>query len=158
MHVGLVATGNPAHKNDRKRSVPLHELAPLFGTQGVAWHSLLRNSDPMTQVFPAGIPVVHHGDMIHDFGDSSALLENLDLLISVDTAPAHLGGALGIPVWLMLPFNPDWRWLLGREDSPWYPTMRLFRQPAPGAWTQVISRIGEALTRTVSGSHMEGVR
>ena len=91
--------------------------------------------------------MVHHGDEIRDFGDSAALVENLDLLISVDTAPAHLAGALGCPVWVMLPYNPDWRWLLVRNDTPWYPTARLFRQPGPGAWMPVVEQIREELAR-----------
>jgi hypothetical protein len=126
--------------------VPLQVLAPLFGVQGVAWHTILAVTDPLVQGFPSGVPVIHHGDSINDFGDSAALLENLDILISVDTAPAHLGGALGIPVWLLLPFNPDWRWQLGRTDSPWYPTMRLFRQHAPGAWDGVVEHLVNELS------------
>lgn len=84
---------------------------------------------------------------IRDFADTAALIQNLDLVISIDTAVAHLAGALGKPVWTLLPFVPDWRWLLDREDSPWYPTMRLFRQPSPGDWHSVISRVGEELRR-----------
>lgn len=158
LHVGIVIAGNPAHKNDRNRSMPVSDVLPLFGVQGVAWHTLLQGSDPLCHAFPAGIPVIHHGDAISDFGDSAALLENLDLLISVDTAPAHLGGALGIPVWTMVPFNPDWRWLLGRDDSPWYPTMRLFRQPAPGAWADVVARVGAALAARVAQPRATGER
>jgi len=80
-----------------------------------------------------------------DFADTAALLENLDLLITVDTSVAHLAGAMGKPVWLLLPFVPDWRWLLHREDSPWYPTLRLFRQQARGNWSEVMVRVAEAL-------------
>jgi tetratricopeptide (TPR) repeat protein len=154
MHVGIVAAGNPAHKNDSNRSIPVSGLLPLFGVQGVAWHTLLPEGDRMALAFPPGVPVVHHGAAIRDFGDSAALLGNLDLLISVDTAPAHLGGALGIPVWLMLPFNPDWRWLLGRTDSPWYPSMRLFRQSGPGDWSPVVTQICEEL-RTMAAAHRQ---
>ena len=82
--------------------------------------------------------------------DTAAVLKNLDLVISVDTAIAHLAGALGIPVWVALPFAPDWRWLMGREDSPWYPTMRLFRQTRPGQWEDVFHHIAEALQRRLA--------
>lgn len=147
LHVGVVPSGNPSHKNDRKRSIPQQELLPLFGVQGVVWHTFFSPSDVHAEGFPPGLPVVHHGDEIRDFGDSAALMENLDLLISVDTAPAHLAGALGCPVWVMIPYNPDWRWLLVRNDTPWYPTARLFRQPGPGAWMPVVELIREELSR-----------
>lgn len=147
LHVGIVASGNPAHKNDRRRSIAQQDLLPLFGVQGVVWHTLLSPSAIQASAFPPGLPVVHHGDEISDFGDSAALVQNLDLLISVDTAPAHLAGALGCPVWVMLPYNPDWRWLLIRNDTPWYPTMKLFRQPAPGAWMPVVEQVREELAR-----------
>jgi ADP-heptose:LPS heptosyltransferase len=80
-----------------------------------------------------------------DFTDTAAIVSNLDLVITVDSAVAHLAGALGKPVWTLLPFAPDWRWMLSREDSPWYPTMRLFRQSAPGDWTSVMDRVSTAL-------------
>lgn len=147
LHVGIVASGNPDHRNDRKRSIPQQELLPLFGVQGVVWHTLLSPSDVQAEGFPPGLPVVHHGDEIKDFGDSAALVENLDLLISVDTAPVHLAGALGCPVWVMLPYNPDWRWLLVRNDTPWYPTARLFRQPGPGEWMPVVELLRNELAR-----------
>jgi hypothetical protein len=85
--------------------------------------------------------LVDYTDEIQDFSDTAALIENLDLVISVDTAVAHLAGAMGKPVWTLLPFSPDWRWMLNREDSPWYPTMRLFRQPSHGDWESVINNV-----------------
>ena len=87
---------------------------------------------------------------IRDFSDTAAFIENLDLVISVDTAVAHLAGALGKPVWTLIPFAPDWRWMLNREDSPWYPTMRLFRQPSPGDWGTVMENVSRALKELIS--------
>ena len=89
------------------------------------------------------LATVHDG--IRDYADTAALTTLMDLVISVDTSVAHLAGALGRPVWLLLPYDPDWRWLLGRQDSPWYPTARLFRQPVRGDWESVLARVGEAL-------------
>jgi ADP-heptose:LPS heptosyltransferase len=89
--------------------------------------------------------ILHFGDEIRDFSDTAALISNLDLVISVDTSVVHLAGSLAKPVWVLLPFMPDWRWLLDREDSPWYPTARLFRQDATQAWDNVIARVHAAL-------------
>jgi hypothetical protein len=93
--------------------------------------------------------LIDYTEEINDFSDTAAFIQNLDLVISVDTSVAHLAGALGKPVWTLLPFVPDWRWMLNREDSPWYPTMRLFRQPAPGDWGSVIERLKDALDEFV---------
>ena len=98
---------------------------------------------------PKGIKFIDHTEDIHDFSDTAAFIENLDLIISVDTAVAHLAGALGKPVWTLLPFVPDWRWLLNREDCPWYPTMRLFRQPSPSDWESVIAKVSAELQKII---------
>jgi len=91
------------------------------------------------------LDIIDHTDRLRDFADTAALIANLDLVITADTAVAHLAGAMAKPVWLMLPFAPDWRWMLSRDDSPWYPTMQLFRQPVPRHWTNVIANISRAL-------------
>jgi ADP-heptose:LPS heptosyltransferase len=89
--------------------------------------------------------IVHFGEKLGDFSDTAALISLMDLIVSVDTAVAHLAGALGKPVWVVLPFSPDWRWMLHREDSPWYPTARLFRQPRIGDWNDVVRRVADEL-------------
>ena len=147
-NIGLVWAGSSAHKNDRHRSCHLSDLAPLAGVPGIRWISLQLGparhqlADP-----PPGLNVTDAAGGIKHFGDTAALLSQLDLLISVDTAPAHLAGALGRPVWTIHPFVADFRWLLHRVDSPWYPTMRLFRQPRAGDWDSVMRQVTEALKK-----------
>jgi Flp pilus assembly protein TadD len=149
LKVGLVWRGHPEHKNDRQRSLPAESLEPLLGVPGVAFYSLQVGA-------PAGEPLlglaldrlIDLSAIIHDFGDTAVLIKELDLVISVDTSTAHLAGALGRPAWLLLPCAPDWRWLLGRNDSPWYPTLRLFRQPRPGDWASVVRDVRAALCLT----------
>ncbi|MEW6188006.1 MAG: tetratricopeptide repeat protein [Thermodesulfobacteriota bacterium] len=136
--VGLVWAGNPDHLNDRNRSCALETLAPLFVLEGVQFLSLqIKGGSKEAAENPLHRILIDLTDGIRDFSDTAALIENLDLVISVDTAVAHLAGALGKKVWTILPYSPDWRWLLDREDSPWYPTMRLYRQPKPGDWEAV---------------------
>jgi ADP-heptose:LPS heptosyltransferase len=96
------------------------------------------------------MPLHDHTDALRNFADTAALIANLDLVISVDTATAHLAGAMGTPVWLLNRFDTDWRWLLDRTDSPWYPTMRIFRQPRPGDWASVVQSLAEALREFVA--------
>jgi len=105
----------------------------------------LQKGPAAAQQAPAGMKFINVAGELKDFADTAALLSNLDLVITVDTAVAHLAGALGKPVWVLLPFAPDWRWLLGREDSPWYPTMRLFRRPTAGDWDSVVARVAAQL-------------
>ena len=145
LKVGLVWAGNPAHQNDRSRSCRLADLAPLAGVEGVTFYSL-QVGEPSKQPTPPGMRLVQLGP---DIPNTAAALENLDLLISVDTSIAHLGGALARPVWLALARGPDWRWMLDREDSPWYPTFRLFRQDKPGAWVPLFERMADALRQRV---------
>jgi tetratricopeptide (TPR) repeat protein len=146
--VGLVWAGNSAHGNDRNRSIDLARLQPLFDAPGIQFVSLQRELRPGDAAILESSPnVAHVGDQLADFADTTALIECLDVVVAVDTSVAHLAGAMAKPVWILLPFSPDWRWLLGRDDSPWYPTARLFRQPATGDWDSVIARVRAELAR-----------
>ena len=143
---GIVWAGNPNHTNDRNRSLNLSSLTPLSEVPGVRFFSLQKGkADSEAKMVSAGIELTDMAGELKDFADTAALIANLDLVITVDTAVAHLAGAMGKPVWTLLPFAPDWRWLLVREDSPWYPTMRLFRQPTIGDWDSVIRRVAGEL-------------
>ena len=148
MRVGLIWAGSPDHPNDSNRSLLADLYRPLLSVPGVTFHSL-QTGDRASQLgrWDQAGGVRDLGARIHDFADAAAAMEGLDLVITVDTAPAHLAGALGRPVWVLLPHVPDWRWMLEREDSPWYPTMRLFRQSSPGNWAQVVERVKAGLTR-----------
>jgi hypothetical protein len=146
--IGLVWGGNPSNKNDRNRSVPLRQFAPLAIAPRLALFSLQRGPQAAElRSAPPGLEIADLEESAGQVTDTAAAILCLDLVITVDTMAAHLAGALGRPVWLLLPFAPDYRWLLGREDSPWYPTMRLFRQPSPGDWLAVIRRVVEELHR-----------
>jgi tetratricopeptide (TPR) repeat protein len=144
--VGLVWSGNPKHNNDKNRSLPLRAFEPLAALSHITFISLQKGpgaaqlTDPTLNLKP-----IDPTPRLHDFADTAALIKQLDLVITVDTSVAHLAGALGQPVWVLLPHNPDWRWMLDRTDSPWYPTMRLFRQSVPGQWEPVIRAIAEEL-------------
>jgi Flp pilus assembly protein TadD len=143
--VGLAWAGAPGHKNDRNRSLRLAQFAPLLGIPDVQFVSL-QKGDPASQAKQfAGPKLIDWTGELSDFADAAALLANLDLLVCVDTAVAHLAGAMGKPVWVLLPFPPDWRWMLGREDSPWYSTMRLFRQEVRGDWSGALKRLEREL-------------
>jgi hypothetical protein len=142
----LVWAGNPNHADDRRRSVSLDAFAPLGSVEGVRWYGLQHGPCACeAQSPPAGLELEDLSRETADFRDLAAAMLELDLVISVDTSAAHLAGALARPVWVLLPYLPDWRWLTAREDSPWYPTMRLFRQPRPGDWAAVFERVREAL-------------
>lgn len=147
LRVGLVWGGNPEHSNDSRRSVPLNTLLPLLQIPGVDFFSLQKGkpTDDLKSL-PSELPVFNLGDACNDFADTAAVIANLDLTISVDTSVIHLAGALGGPAWVMLAHIPDWRWLLEREDSPWYPSVRLFRQPAMDDWNSVVTRMTNELT------------
>jgi hypothetical protein len=150
--VGLVWSGNPDHQYDGQRSIPVEPLLAALQVPGVAVYSLQKAVRPVDRAVPADRfgAVVDLAPKLSDFHDTAAAVTALDLVISVDTAVVHLAGALARPVWTLLPFVPDWRWLAGRDDSPWYPTMRLFRQPRRGDWTSVLARVHAALHETAS--------
>jgi hypothetical protein len=148
LKVGLAWAGSTKHKNDRNRSIQLATLAPLGQIPGVHFISLQKAAAAQAST-PPGMNLVDCTDDLKDFADTAALIANLDLVITVDTAVAHLAGAMAKPVWILLPFAPDWRWLLHRQDSPWYPTMRLFRQPTWGDWHSVIMQVAHALSSRI---------
>ena len=152
LRVGLVWRGNPTHENDAARSLPgLFALEPLFGLASVSFFSLQKGEveSEVADFRHRRAPVTPLGQSLKDFADTAALVAELDLVICVDTAVAHLAGALGVEAWVLLPVLPDWRWQLDRDDSPWYPQMRLFRQERPGEWAPVIARVAETLSRRI---------
>lgn len=148
--VGLVWAGNPKFKDARIKACSLETFSALSQFKDITFYSLQKgDAAEQTKNPPEGMKFIDYTDEIDDFSDTAALIENLDLVISIDTAVAHLAGALGKPVWTLIPFAPDWRWMLNREDSPWYPTMRLFRQPSPGDWQSVINKVAAELRKSL---------
>lgn len=146
--IGLVWAGRPGHGNDRNRSMSLRRLAPLAALRDVTLVSLQKGAaGAETGGYYGAAPLVNLAPEIGDFRDTAAILETLDFLVTVDTSVAHLAGALGRPAAVLLPFAPDWRWLRHRADSPWYPTLRLYRQPRPGDWNDVFARLVADLAR-----------
>jgi predicted O-linked N-acetylglucosamine transferase (SPINDLY family)/ADP-heptose:LPS heptosyltransferase len=146
--VGLVWSGNPAHKNDQNRSIALHELLPLITAQCqfISLQKEVRDTDK--QLLGQQPLLQHYGEQINDFADTAALCALMDVVISVDTSVAHLAAAMGKPTWIILPHhNSDWRWLLNRDDSPWYPTVRLFRQKRHADWRDVIEQLQRELIK-----------
>jgi tetratricopeptide (TPR) repeat protein len=144
--IGLAWSGRPTHKNDHNRSIALAAFLEVLAGVNAAVVSVqrdVRGAD--ADVLRQRSDIVHFGEELKDFADTAALVANLDLVVAVDTSVAHLAGALGKPVWVLLPFVPDWRWLLNREDSPWYPTARLFRQDVSRRWDGVIAQVNAAL-------------
>ena len=145
-HVDLKWAGTPANKIADSRSSSLSHFSPLAQVPGIHLYGLQKGESAwqvgeLSQI----IKVDNLGEEFRDFSDTAAVIANLDLVISVDTSVAHLAGAMGKPVWVLIPFAPDWRWMLGREDSPWYPTMRLFRQAQRGEWDEVFKRVAREL-------------
>lgn len=149
--IGLEWSGNPGHERDKERSIGLREFLPLLDALGaeatfVSLQKDIRAED--AALLKERPDILDYGNALEDFSDTAALISQLDLVISVDTSVAHLAGAIGKPVWILLTYFPDWRWLLGRDDSPWYPTARLFRQDESRTWDGVIARARQALLAT----------
>lgn len=151
--IALAWAGNPAHDNDRNRSIALSTLAPLLAMPAsfISIQRDMRSSDAAQ--LAATTPLTHLGGELADFNDTAAVLSLCDLLITADTAPAHLAGAMGRPVWVLVPFAPDWRWMLDGESTPWYPTARVFRQSALADWNAVIARVVSALQEQLKGKN-----
>jgi len=167
LRIGLAWSGNPAHKNDHHRSIPLAEFYGLiFGTQALTNQTLVNQTEDshgtgrqadffclQNEIRETDAVILQQQQTIHylgqelaDFTDTAGLIANMDLVVSVDTSIAHLAGAMGKPLWLILPFNADWRWLLERSDSPWYPHVQIFRQQTPGDWKPVMQQVVEAIS------------
>ncbi len=146
LNVGLVWAGDPLGGRGRQKSLPLAALAPWGRIPGMRFFSL-QKGDAAAEAArpPAGLPLENLSPDIRDFGDTAAIIASLDLVISVCTSVTHLAGAMGVRTWTMLPEPADWRWMEARDDTPWYPTMRLFRQPRQGDWASVVARVGDAL-------------
>jgi tetratricopeptide (TPR) repeat protein len=145
--IAIAWSGNPSHDNDRNRSIAFARLAPLFSAPAsfISMQKDLRTED--AAALAGEQSVVHLGGELEDFSDTAGVLAACDLVIAVDTAAAHLAGAMGRPVWVLLPFAPDWRWTRAGETTPWYPTARLFRQTSLGDWDSVIARVVDELSR-----------
>jgi tetratricopeptide (TPR) repeat protein len=151
--VGLVWAGRIKAKRERGRSCSLDLFSPLARFDEITFYSLQKGEGAeQAKTPPKDMKLIDYTEEIRDFSDTAAIIEHLNLVISIDTAVSHLAGALGKPVWTLLPFVPDWRWMLDRDDSPWYPTMRLFRQPLPGDWEAVIHAIAGELGRFIHKS------
>ncbi len=150
LKVGIVWAGSPDNLSDRIRSCSLKDFSPLLQLPGIAFYSLQKGTpvEELTQL-SSQVPLQDLSSQLDDFAATAAVIAQLDLTISVDTAVAHLAGALNRPVWVLLCDKADWRWMLEREDSPWYPGMRLFRQSQSGDWAGVFARVTEALSRQV---------
>jgi tetratricopeptide (TPR) repeat protein len=151
--IGMVWSGNPRHVDDRNRSISLASFIKLVSprAQFISLQKDVRAEDQ--SLLDASPQIVQCGVGLRDFADTAGLIAELDLIITVDTSVAHLAGAMGKPVWILLPFNPDWRWMLGRSDSPWYPSARLFRQGAMGDWETPLRRVAEQIA--VWAAHKE---
>ena len=143
--IGLAWSGRPSHDNDHNRSMRLSSLLAAVAGCNATYVSLLQDVREDDAPVLQGSDVLHFGKELKTYADTAALIANLDLVISVDTSVAHLAGALAKPLWILLPFMPDWRWLLDRDDSPWYPTARLFRQDETRGWDSVMTRVHAAL-------------
>lgn len=150
VRVGLVWASDPSHPTSQWRSIRLADLTPILAVAGAKFFSLQKGTAAEQMKAESGAWITYLGPHLKDFADTAGLLTQLDLVVTVDTAVAHLAGAMGRPVWVLVCAFPDSRWLMQREDSPWYPTARLFRQERPGDWTQVVERVAEELAMLCS--------
>jgi Tfp pilus assembly protein PilF len=144
--IALVWAGRPTHKNDRKRTLKLAQFAPLFAIPGITLITVQKGE----QIAQAGgyygaAPLLNLGPEIDDFTDTMAILKNVERLVTIDTSVAHIAGAIGVPTALVLPYAPDWRWLLNRDDTPWYSSVKLYRQERPYDWSGVMERVAKDL-------------
>jgi len=143
--IGVVWGGRPTHPRDAVRSIPVEALAPLLLDSRYDWVAL-QHGEAYAQAYRLGDRLVHNlGKLVTDFADTAAILHHLDLLVSIDSAPVHLAGAMGLPCWVLLDAAPDWRWGRIGGETPWYPNMRLFRQSAAGDWAGAIRDLSAAL-------------
>jgi len=145
IRVGLVWSGNPNHKNDVRRSIKLQDLSSLLEID-CDWFGIQKDVRADDGIFmKSKNPIYGLSERISSFADTASIIQKLDLVISVDTSVAHLAGAMGKPVWILLPFHPDFRWLRDRTESPWYPTARLYRQTDDGEWSDVLEQVSQDL-------------
>jgi hypothetical protein len=151
LRVGLTWSGSQTHVSDWARSIPFDALRAVLDVPGVAYHSVQKDVRPGDAEALAASAVVDHRAALSDLAETAALISELDLVITVDTSVAHLAGALGKPVWILLATRVDWRWLAEGTTSPWYPTARLFRQAKPGAWGPVLAEVRTELEKMASG-------
>ncbi|MCD6395283.1 MAG: glycosyltransferase, partial [Planctomycetes bacterium] len=144
--IGIAWAGNPIHTNDHNRSCALQNFTPLAEIRNVKLFSLQKGPGiEQIKNWQGAAELIDLGQAFEDFTDTAAAIENMDLIISVDTSVIHLAGAMGKPVWTLLPFMPDWRWMMEKQDCPWYPTMRLFRQERPGNWHGLFEQLAHML-------------
>jgi len=149
--IGIAWAGNPKYRADRERSTHLRTFGPLLARDEFSWFSLQKgDAAAQIQQLPAHLRPQDSSSADRDLADTAALIENLDLVITTDTVIAHLAGALGKPLWLLLPWQSDWRWMQNTLHSPWYPTARLFRQASPGAWRDLVEKVAEELKTVAS--------
>ena len=148
--VGLVWSGNAAHSNDHNRSMPLRELTRILDLDAM-FISLQKDPREQDRQLLASIPILDMTESLSDFEETASLISCVDLVISVDTSVVHLAGGLGHPVWILLPYTPDYRWMFDRKETPWYPTAKLFRQTEERQWSEVLDRLRIELGAAIEG-------
>jgi hypothetical protein len=156
LRVGIAWAGKQTHGRDNQRSLSLSQLNPVLSVRGICPVSLQKVARAEDAGADVSVRPMDFSSEMENFAETAALIQNLDLVITIDSSMAHLAGALGKPAWVMLPYIPDWRWCRDRDDSPWYPTARLFRQDASRSWDQVIERVAGELPSMVRNSARRG--